>query len=93
MRKLTEQYKLVKETHYRFEGIEERIIGRVYEIEKGCNARYFWDISHFNCLENQYAVYMPSAISGKTLEEVEDILEKYVMRFEKAVGWKKNPCF
>lgn len=84
---------LVKEIHYSFEGIEPRIVARIYKIIKGANAQYQWDINYYYRLKDQAMPYITSAIFGSTLEETEHRLVQYVKNFEKAAEWVKNDYF
>lgn len=90
---LLTQLELVKETHYTFEGIEPKIIGRVYKIIEGANAQYQWDTNYYYRLEDQAMPYISSAIFGSTKEEAVHRLEQYVKNFEKAAEWIKNDYF
>lgn len=90
---LIEQYELVKEVHYVFNNIEPKIIGRIYKIILGVNAKYSWDINYYNRLNEEFDVYIPSAPFGNSLEEIEVKLNQYIERFEQAVSWKQNEYF
>lgn len=93
MRELIEQYEFAKETQYIFDGIDDKIIGRIYKVVKSISTKYMWTISHYCRLEGEMDVYMPSAPFGQSLEDIEYSLERYVKRFKEAVDWKVNTSF
>jgi len=90
---LIENYELIKEVHYVFENIDPKIIGRIYKIILGANAKYTWDINYYNRLADEGGVYIPSGPYAHSLGEIEIKLNQYVMRFEDAVVWTKNEFF
>lgn len=93
MRKIIEQYELVKEIHYLFDDLEPTIKARIYKIVKGANANYTWTTNFYCRLENEPTVYTPSAPFGDDIEEIEIKLNRYVERFMNAQSWEKNDDF
>jgi hypothetical protein len=93
MNQLIEQNELVKEIHYAFENVKPKIIGRIYKIIIGANAKYMWDLNYFCRLNDEIGVYIPSSPYGENLEDIETKLNQYILRFETAKDWKKNKYF
>lgn len=93
MRKIIEQYELVKEIHYLFDDLEPTIKARIYKIVKGANANYTWTINYYCRLENEAMVYIPSAPFGDSIEAIKIKLNQYVERFMHAQSWEKNDDF
>lgn len=92
-RSLVEQYELEKEIRYVFDGLDFEVKGRIYQIIKGANSQYTWEISHYCRMGGEADVYIPSAPFGNTLQEIEHKLEQYVARFRDAVDWRENTYF
>ena len=90
---LIEQYELVKEIHYSFDGIEPKIIGRIYKITLGANAKFMWDINYHCRLVHEASVYIPGGPFGNSSGGAENKLDIYIKRFEQAVEWKRNESF
>lgn len=93
MKTLLEKYEFVKETQYVFEGIDDKIISRIYKvlIPKAIDT-YEWRISHYCRQDSQMDIYYPSKLRG-TLEEVEFQVDLYIDNFPKAIELEKNIYF
>lgn len=85
MGSMIEKYELVKEIKCHFDEIDNAIVGKIYKVIIGPNAKYTYEIDHYCRLENEGTPYIPSGTFGDTLEEIEIKLNAYLKRFETAV--------
>lgn len=85
MENLIEQYELIKEYKYIFSNLDDEIIGRIYKVIIGANAKFTWETNYYCRLDNEATVYVPSAPFADSIEEIEIKLKEYVKRFGEAV--------
>jgi hypothetical protein len=92
---LLEQKELLKEIHFRFDGIEPVIIGRIYKIVEGLKAtgEYEWRLNYYNRIESQGTIYIPGRREAGSASAAETMLLQYVKRFEICVDLWKDEFF
>lgn len=90
MGKLLEQYELVKEIKCNFEGIDPAIVGKIYKVIRGMDAKFVWDINFYCRKSDEASAYIPGNQSGMTQVETEEKLIKYMKRFESEVQLFEN---
>ena len=83
MGKLIEKYELVKEIKYWFDEIDHPVVAKIYKIILGANAKFTWEIDHYNQLKDEALPNLGGSTFGETVEEVEVKLNMYIKRFEK----------
>ncbi|HUM51156.1 MAG TPA: hypothetical protein PK431_05045 [Chitinophagales bacterium] len=94
MRELSEQNELVKVIEFRFDEMDEIIIGKIYKIVlTESDYKFRWKINYYCRLEEEFDAYVPGSPYGLTIELAERSLINYVKRFENAVDWKVNNHF
>jgi hypothetical protein len=90
---LIEQYELVKEIHFGFANLDHKIVGRIFKVVSGVNAKFSWDINYYCRMADEAGLYIPSAPFGDSLEETESKIIEYVKRFEFATDLNLNEDF
>lgn len=93
MRNLVEQYELVKEYRFIFEGIEPTIKARIYKIVIGANSNYMWSSNYYCRLPDEATIYIPGGPYADSVSAIEEKMKKYIARFSKAEEWKENDFF
>lgn len=90
---LIEECILLKEVHYGFENIIQKIIGRIFRVIKGDSQKYKFLTSHVIRSECKQEIYFPSNSCANTLDEIEKNLATYIKLFELGDDFTPNPFF
>ena len=94
MNTILERYDLVKEIRLTFDGIDQKIIGRLYEIViGGLDYKYTWEINYYCRIPGEAETYKPGGQYSNNLQDIEDKFIKYAMRFENQNMIELNSSF
>lgn len=92
---IIQSYKLIEE--YRHiasadNGEEIKLIGRIYEVLFGLNAKFIWEVNYHCQTSKETDIFNPGSSSfAQSIDDARRKLKEYIERFDDAVKWREYP--